>query len=248
MRVPGMLCHLVERPRSFILCSTEFHGFPIMYESAGFGDLFETQPQGCTKTACGARIGVDAIRTSYPSLEPYFKEKCDLSTEEITKALDFLQARSAQEVKQMCDMGTGSFVTVDRTMGELPSLKVIAVVMHMLKIPASGRRYAVGLQAEITDITLEELLKNALHGEITESKQSKTNLQMNLDLLQNDDVLNFLHKTMNDVQSALAAETLSRRRQGHWRQPELSLLRCVRPGHDVRGISSSKHNCRLQTF
>jgi len=199
MPVPGMLCHLVERPRSFVLCSTEFHGFPVVYESAGFGDLFETQPQRCTRTKCGSRVGVDAIRTSYPSLEPCFKEKCDFSAEEITKALDFLQARSAQAVMQMCAMGTGSFVTVNRTMGELPSLKVVAVVMHMLTSPASGCRYAVGLQAEITDITLEELLKAAFHGEIVESQQSRTNLRMNLNLLRNDDVLAYLYQKMEAV-------------------------------------------------
>jgi len=172
--------------------------------------LFGTQPQSCTNTKCGALVGVEAIRSNYPSLTPCFKEKCDLRDEEITKALEFLQARSCQEVVQMRDMFTGFFVTLNRTMDAMPGLKVVAVAMSILVNAASGRRCAVGFQTEVTDITLEELLKAALRSEIVASQQAKTFLQNHVDLLQNDEIVAYLHQKMEDVCSARAAEELAR--------------------------------------
>ena len=114
MPVPAQLCHHWLLEGSFILCSTELDGFPILYASPGFADLFEIQPRSCTNTKCGALVGPEAILSSYPSLAPAFEKMCDLSDEEITKALNFLQAQSLQEVMEMKNMGTGFLVTVNR--------------------------------------------------------------------------------------------------------------------------------------
>jgi len=64
----------------------------------------------------------------------------------------------------------------------------------------------------ITLVPLEELLKSALRSEIVASQQAKTFLQNHVDLLQDDEIVAYLHQKMEDVCSARAAEELARTR------------------------------------
>mmetsp|Transcript_74771 Transcript_74771/g.136614 ORF Transcript_74771/g.136614 Transcript_74771/m.136614 type:complete len:564 (-) Transcript_74771:174-1865(-) len=240
---PHLLCHSWLLECSYILCNADRPGFPIQYASAGFADMFETYPAEFQQKKCGDLIGIERIRKSDSAFESCMRA-CRLSTEEVRRALDVLHDRSVSAVQQMSLAGTGSFVTLNRTLSG--TLLVVSVVMHMLRHP-SGLGYALGLQLDCSSsITIETLFNAALHGELAASEMSDQFLVKCADMLSRDDVIIHLHRTVEDIWSADTANAsplgsaegsqLSRRR----RLTRLSLLKA-----DVGGSSQGSYVQKL---
>lgn len=192
---PDFLC-LLER--SYLLCDIESRGFPIQYASAGFADLYETHPLDCQQKKCGALVGIESIETSDPAVESCVKA-CGLRPSEVRRALHALRDRAARQVEHMLAEGTGRFVTVNQAL--TGRLLVVAVVLHVLTHPASGRRYALGFQHDFTDVvSLRELLEKAMDGHDAAADEHTIAFSRRCsDILDRDDFVAHLHRTMQDV-------------------------------------------------
>lgn len=99
----------------------------------------------------------------------------------------------------MLEVGTGSFVTLNRT--PAGRFRVVSVVMHILTTPDSPRRrYALGLQRDLTNIiTIEEVIKIALHGGDSAVEQHLEFLMSCEKLFKRRDAMEFLHRTMEGI-------------------------------------------------
>jgi hypothetical protein len=205
---PDLLCQQWLLEHSYILCSTELFGFPMLYASSGFTELFGVSSASSARKKCGAVVGVQAIRAHDPTLTACMHAS-GLEKEQVQQALDYLQAQSLRQVQEMMNGGTGSLITLNRTLAG--RFLVVSVVMHQLRHPESGRSYAIGLQREVTDsISVEEIFKKAFHCEDIVVETGIEFVRNCLSLLQRSDVSAFLHRKIEDAWYADAADEYSR--------------------------------------
>lgn len=146
---------------SFIICDTNARGFPLMYASQGFVDLFGYTAAECIGKPCGSLVAVQHdsdIRGLATALQmPY---------EEVSEGLNTLSQHTRQEIGWM--MGNFEELVHVRVVNRKRSgdFFVCELVMLVYVHPRLGWGYAVGLQTDITaHVSVKDLLAVALAGE-----------------------------------------------------------------------------------
>eukprot|EP00746_Dinoflagellata_sp_MGD_P163359 gnl/MRDRNA2_/MRDRNA2_91340_c0_seq1.p1 gnl/MRDRNA2_/MRDRNA2_91340_c0~~gnl/MRDRNA2_/MRDRNA2_91340_c0_seq1.p1 ORF type:complete len:326 (+),score=23.06 gnl/MRDRNA2_/MRDRNA2_91340_c0_seq1:83-1060(+) len=196
-QTPDLLCHNWLLLGSYILCDGDRRGFPIVYASSAYVELFGFSAAECLQKKCGALVGIERIKAADQELASV-SEVSRLSIDEARVALDFLHDQSVHEVKRMLAESTGSFVTVNRTCSG--RLIPIAVIVHALKHPVSKQSCAIGLQFDLSDdLTVAKLFDAILRSEYHALKQRHCRLGVCMQMLTRDDVKCFLHRKMEDV-------------------------------------------------
>jgi PAS domain-containing protein len=156
---------------SLIICDGRARGFPILYASQGFAELFGYNAAECMGRKCGAIVGHGALVSSSEALA-----QLEEAATGAAQGLELLREHTAEEVQQMASSPAGEragfAVLVNRKKtGELFTCELVT---RMYNHPALGWPYCVGLQSDISDeVPFGELLAIAARGEYSAFMQSR---------------------------------------------------------------------------
>lgn len=151
---------------TFNICDTNAAGFPMLYASQGFVDLFGYTAAECTGRPCGSLVAAPSIRKHDPELRGC-ADSVGMAPQDVAEGLAILTHHTRNEVDLMMecpDEYAAHVQVVNRK--KSGDIFVCEVIMLAYSHPTCGWKFTVGLQRDITDeISVRSLLKHALNGE-----------------------------------------------------------------------------------
>lgn len=150
---------------SFNICDAQARGFPILYASQGFVDLFGYPAAGCVGVPCGTLVAAPSILRRDPELRG-LAGAVGMAPGEVGEALEILTQQARGEVDRMMEHPgeAAHFQMVNRT--KTGELFVCEVIMLLFRHSALKWNCTVGLQYDITsELSIKELLTLALRGD-----------------------------------------------------------------------------------
>eukprot|EP00440_Ansanella_granifera_P031014 gb/GFBE01033678.1/.p1 GENE.gb/GFBE01033678.1/~~gb/GFBE01033678.1/.p1 ORF type:complete len:513 (+),score=102.76 gb/GFBE01033678.1/:1-1539(+) len=151
---------------SFVLCDVAAKGFPILYASQGFQDIYGYRESECAGLACGTLVGCQRLqKEKSPELYAVGNE-AGLDETEVEAAVELMGKIVSNFVQDMIvhkAQQPKSVVLLNRkSNGQLFSCEMALQLKHH---PILDWSYAVGLQHDITaDVSVAELLRAAAQG------------------------------------------------------------------------------------
>lgn len=197
----------------FTLCDEHSEGFPIMYASQGFVDLFGYTASECIGIKCGCLVGKPSILRHDPRYDMLARLTC-MAPEEVAQSMDVLTAHAARKIDQMVANPARTVVVqlLNRTKGG--ELIVCEVAMFARRSPLFGYFY-VGLQHDVTStLPAVELLHAGLHGKhiaLIKSRQKGMKQRLSIMKVNSGMTSRYLHEKagemwLNCISRALEAE------------------------------------------
>jgi len=188
---------------SFIICDSNARGFPMLYASQGFVDLFGYTAAECRGKSCGSLIAAPSIYHHDPELRG-LASVSGMASQRVAESLDILTESTRKAVDLMIESREGHMAYVQvvnrKKDGELFVCEVIMLVYTHAKL---GWKFAVGLQADISDeVSVKDLLTSALtedHLVLRESRRGAVNQQLARMDVGSDGLGEYLHEKASEV-------------------------------------------------
>lgn len=149
----------------FNICDARVPGFPIIYVSKGFVDLFEYSQAECLGKTCDRLVGGPSIRADGARLARIC-EASGLSRDEVAAGVDKLTCHAEAQRRLMVESPKESVrfaLLLNRKKGG--EIFVCESVMLALNRPELGWCYTIGIQRDVTrELSPKELLKAVAAG------------------------------------------------------------------------------------
>jgi len=151
---------------TFNICDTNAAGFPMLYASQGFVDLFGYTAAECTGKPCGSLVAAPSIRKHDPELRGC-ADSVGMAPQDVAEGLAILTRHTRNEVDLLMEC-PGEYAAHVQVLNRKKSghIFVCEVIMLAYSHPTCGWKFTVGLQRDITDeVSVRSLLTRALDGE-----------------------------------------------------------------------------------
>jgi len=209
---------------SFIICDSNARGFPMLYASQGFVDLFGYTAAECRGKSCGSLIAAPSIYHHDPELRG-LASVSGMTSQRVAEGLDILTESTRKEVDLMME-SRGGYVAYVQVVNRKNDGEVFVceVIMLVYTHPTLGWKFAVGLQTDISDeVSIKDLLTSALTGEhlvLRKSRREIVNQQLARMDVGSDAIGEYLYEKASEVWLYYFNDLLGRQRSDASMEPD----------------------------